>query len=80
MSEDAIQGRVLDKLRTGFSAIEEMGFGDNAQFKEEWEEHKARVEQFFKDNHPSDPGFEEARKALSGVWHSQCQVDHSAPQ
>eukprot|EP00976_Prorocentrum_cordatum_P082545 1184852-Prorocentrum_minimum.AAC.4 len=25
MSEDAIQGRVLDKLRTGFSAIEEMG-------------------------------------------------------
>ena len=27
MSEDAIQGRVLDKLRTGFSAIEEMGYG-----------------------------------------------------
>eukprot|EP00242_Pyramimonas_sp_CCMP2087_P016791 CAMPEP_0198211906 /NCGR_PEP_ID=MMETSP1445-20131203/25413_1 /TAXON_ID=36898 /ORGANISM="Pyramimonas sp., Strain CCMP2087" /LENGTH=111 /DNA_ID=CAMNT_0043886263 /DNA_START=86 /DNA_END=418 /DNA_ORIENTATION=+ len=68
MSEDAIQGRVMDKIRTGFSAIEQMGFDGNDQFKLEWEEHKSRVEQFFKDNHPSDPGFEEARKALTGVW------------
>ena len=26
MSEDAIQERVMDKIRTGFSAIEQMGY------------------------------------------------------
>eukprot|EP00241_Pyramimonas_parkeae_P008447 CAMPEP_0114248332 /NCGR_PEP_ID=MMETSP0058-20121206/13516_1 /TAXON_ID=36894 /ORGANISM="Pyramimonas parkeae, CCMP726" /LENGTH=100 /DNA_ID=CAMNT_0001361731 /DNA_START=428 /DNA_END=730 /DNA_ORIENTATION=+ len=73
MSEASIRGRIVGKLRDGFAAIEEMGFDGNSQFQQEWEEHKAQVEDFFKNHHPSEPGFQEARRALSGAWHAKCQ-------
>eukprot|EP00238_Polyblepharides_amylifera_P015784 CAMPEP_0196579034 /NCGR_PEP_ID=MMETSP1081-20130531/16255_1 /TAXON_ID=36882 /ORGANISM="Pyramimonas amylifera, Strain CCMP720" /LENGTH=178 /DNA_ID=CAMNT_0041898467 /DNA_START=25 /DNA_END=561 /DNA_ORIENTATION=- len=75
MSDSAIRGRIVNKLRVGFSTIEEMGFGGDAVFQREWEEHKSKVERFFIEHHPSDADFSEARKALTGEWHAKCQND-----
>eukprot|EP00239_Pterosperma_sp_CCMP1384_P002951 CAMPEP_0197849460 /NCGR_PEP_ID=MMETSP1438-20131217/12193_1 /TAXON_ID=1461541 /ORGANISM="Pterosperma sp., Strain CCMP1384" /LENGTH=200 /DNA_ID=CAMNT_0043462161 /DNA_START=199 /DNA_END=801 /DNA_ORIENTATION=- len=64
MGEAAIRDRIAGKLQQGFSAIEQMGFNGDEEFMREWEEHTKRVMQFFRDHHPSEPGFQEARKAL----------------
>ena len=62
---DRVRTNLVSILQAGFEQIESAGFNNDEAMKEDWEQYKAEVEEFFKSAKPDDPQFREKLREMT---------------